>query len=401
MSTISVNYSEPSCNVAPDKPFLNGPSTGTIDTNYTYYSCANDTNNDQMQYNFNFGDENESGWLYIYESDEHVNTTYSWPEHGGYYVKVKAKDVFNNESNWSDPILFKTETIPPEITNVAANPGIAGFGQYVNITCVVTDNLSGIKHVTVNITYPDGSSGNYTSQGSKTTGEQVNFTYILDNTWQVGQYNYTIWAIDEAYNTNSSSGHSFNVSANATIGIATLEDTYGASEYINITDPPTPPEDYYLTERGLDYNKYYNANTGNDVLEAYLGPVNYLEGEEWTPIDNNLEELDEEHPAYSYGYRAGNEKGLYSTYFKPNIQDEWPVVYAYDKSDNPTTDVIRTKLVGVGYLDPTSDWNYEYLQGVLDSQGYIEDYSAIYEDVFTGTDVKWSYGNTGMKEEII
>jgi hypothetical protein len=37
---------------------------------------------------------------------------------------------------------------------------------------------------------------------------------------------------------------------------------------------------------------------------------------------------------------------------------------------------------------------------VQSSQGQTNDNSITYEDVFTGTDVTWSYGNTGLKEEI-
>ncbi len=398
--TIVIAGSTSTDNVAPDTPYLSGPTEGDLNTSYTYYTCTNDSNYDQIQYLFDWDDGNTTGWLYLYDSNDHVNASHSFSEHGGYYVTVKAKDVFNNESE-EESILFRTEQYPPVIENVTDSPDTVGFGQTVNISWDCYDNLSGIYEININVSYPDGTDVNYSYYRKTMGNESSDYHYNFYNTWLCGQYNYTIWVVDGAYNTNFSTGHSFNVSADATIGIATLQDAYGAGEYINITDPPTPPEDYYLTERGLDYNKYYNAISGNDVLEIFTGPVNYLEGGEWTPIDNTLEVLDQQHPAYEYGYRAGNEKGLYSTYFKPNIQSDWPVAFAYDRSDDPTTDVLRTKLVGVGYLDPTSDWDYEYLQGVLDSQGYIEDYSAIYEDVFTGTDVKWSYGNSGMKEEII
>ncbi len=43
---------------------------------------------------------------------------------------------------------------------------------------------------------------------------------------------------------------------------------------------------------------------------------------------------------------------------------------------------------------------YKYLQNVQSSQGQTNDNSITFEDVFTGTDVTWSYGNIGLKEEI-
>jgi hypothetical protein len=87
-------------------------------------------------------------------------------------------------------------------------------------------------------------------------------------------------------------------------------------------------------------------------------------------------------------------------YFKPDISSDWPVAFTYNKSDNPTTYVVRSKLVGVGYLDPASNWSYQYLQNVQSSQEQTNNYAVTYPDVFTGTNITWSYGSTGLKEAI-
>jgi len=174
------------------------------------------------------------------------------------------------------------------------------------------------------------------------------------------------------------------------------------NEFVNITDPPNPLDDYYIVERGRTWDKYYNANTGTNTLVVSQGPINYQnETDEWIPINCSLNMLEDNHVAYDYGYSFGNEQGLYNVYFKTNIQDVWPVVFAYNKSINPENFVVRSKLVGVGYLDPTNNWDYEILQNIQNSQGQITGNSINYENVFTGTNVVWSYGNTGLKEEII
>jgi len=399
--TMDVIASSSVANVAPDNPTLSGPSLGDVNVTYNYSACTNDSNDDQILYYFDWGDGNNTGWLSLYLSNVTVNASHSWTQQGGYYVKVKAKDVFNNESDWTT-ILFKTETLPPLINSVNNTPDVVGFGGTINITTNVTDdmngNWSGIKTVKVNTSYPDNSYVNYTMES---IGNNI-YRYLFSDTWVVGQYNYTIWAMDNAYNMNNSSEHSFNVSAQANMSIATLKDSYGNNEYINITDPPDPPEDYYIVDRGLTWDKYYSNVTGQNVLEISTGPINYQdETNEWIPINCTIELLEEDHIAFNYGYRAGNEKGIYNTYFKPNAQDDWPVAFAYNKSTDPITHVVRSKLVGVGYLDPSQDWAYEYLQSVQSSQGEINDNSAIYENVFTGTDAVWTYGNVGLKEEII
>jgi parallel beta-helix repeat protein len=308
------------------------------------------------------------------------------------------------ERNDSYPVMnpygwcnFTQDSTLPVITNVTATPHTVGFGYNVTINASVTDNVSSIGLVKVNIVYLDHSTGNYTME---CIGGSM-YQYKFAGTWTVGQYNYTVWAIDETYTTNSSSGHHFHVSADATISIATLKDSYSASQYINTTDPPNPPENLTLVGRGLTWDEYYNTTSGCNVLEVSPGPINYQEENgTWTPINDSLRQLTSDDPAYNYEYRTGNERGLFGVYFKPNAQSDWPVAFTYNKSDDPTTYVVRSKLVGVGYVDPQSNWAYHYLQSVQSSQGLFTGNTATYQNVFTGTDVIWRYSNTELKEAI-
>ncbi len=289
------------------------------------------------------------------------------------------------------------DTVAPLIFNVSSSPETVGFGGMVQINATVTENGSGLLLVAVNITDPNGTSWNYSMTCIGEDLYQLNFS----DSWLVGQYDYSVWAMDNVGNTACDSGHSFNVSADASMSIATLKNSYSGNQFINITDPPNPSENYTLVDRGLTWNTYYNATSGENILETYQGPVNYQEQNgTWTPINNTITQLTENHPAYVYGYRNGNNHGLYDVYFKSNAQQEWPIAFAYNKSDDPTIHTIRSKLVGVGYVDSQSNWSYQYLQNVQSSQGQTNDYSITYPGVFTGTDVTWRYGNTGLKEEI-
>jgi hypothetical protein len=316
----------------------------------------------------------------------------------GMYNFTGCAGYLNGDANMTETRSVTIDTYPPLISNISNNPDIVGFGDIVTINADVVENGTGILMTLVNISYPDNNSRNYSLHCVGKDIYQCNFS----DTWVVGQYNYTVWALDNVGNMLSSGEHCFNVSAMATIGIATLKDSYGSDEYINLTDPPNPLENLTLVDRGLTWNEYYDSLSGSNVLEAFTGPVNYQEDNgSWTPIDCSIEQLSTNHPAYNYGYRAGNEQGLYNVYFKPNVQSNWPVAFAYNKSDDPTTHVIRSKLVGVGYLDPQSNWTYEYLQNVQSSQGILDSDSIVYEDVFPGTDVVWTYENIGLKENII
>ncbi len=317
---------------------------------------------------------------------------------GSYTYYVHAIDTSGNESE-TETRYITIDALPPIITDVNASLHTVGFGYNVTITADVVDNGSSVDLVTVQITTPGGV-GN-SSNHSMTLVSNDTYQYVFTDTWLTGQYNYTIWATDHSNNSNASCGHHFHVSAEATISIATLRNTYTGNQYINITDPPNPPENLTVVGRGLTWNTYYNTTSGANILETYQGPVNYpVNNGAWAPINNTLTLLASNHPAYVYGYRQGNDRGLFGTYFKSNAQQDWPVAFTYNKSDDPTIYAVRSKLVGVGYVDPQSNWAYQYLQNVQSSQGQTNDYSITYPGVFIGTDVTWSYGNTGLKEEI-
>jgi hypothetical protein len=327
---------------------------------------------------------NESG---SGSTGKYSNQTYGTPP---------ASVQFINQSRFYS-IYCSYTPIPPMIMDVTATPHTVGFGYNVMITANVTDDYSGVNLVKVQVKYPGGGSGNFTMTHSMNDTYQ----YVFTDTWLVGQYNYTIWVMDSSNNSNNSGGHHFHVSADASISITTLQDSYTGDEYINITDPPNPPENLTLVNRGLTWDTYYNAITGYNILRVSTAPVNYQQDNgTWTPINTTINQLTTNHPAYVYGYRTGTNHGLYGTYFKANAQSEWPVAFTYTRSENPTTNVIRSKLLGVGYIDPAQNWSYQYLQGVQNSQGQTNGNSVTYQSVFTGTDVTWSYGNTGLKEEI-
>ena len=290
--------------------------------------------------------------------------------------------------------------VTPYFYNVGCSSQSIGYGSSNTISgCVSSTVNSTINQVQFYVLYPDDTFEGYNM--TKSGGDNV-YEILFNNTWQNGEHQYCIWAIDENGNSSISDWYSFNTSIHANISIATLQDNYGRDEFIDITDPPNTSEDYTLVDQGFTWNKYYDAVSGNNILEIFTEPVNYQDDNgTWTSINCSLQELVINHPAYSYGYRFGNEHGLYNVYFKPNIQNNWPVAFAYNKSDDPSVHVVRSKLVGVGYLDPGSNWAYEYLQGVQGSQGQYNDNKVVYENVFTGTDVVWSYDNTMLKEKII
>lgn len=97
--TISDDYERPQ---KPNKPV--GPASGKIGTEYTYSTSAANPNENQRFYKWDWGDETYSDWLGPYNADEAIEASHTWSEKGSYEIKVKAKDVYDVESEWSDPL---------------------------------------------------------------------------------------------------------------------------------------------------------------------------------------------------------------------------------------------------------------------------------------------------------
>lgn len=92
-----------------DPPYKPSTPIGKINGNpgktYTYSTSTNDPDdNSHIWYWFDWGDGINSGWVGPYASGATLNASHIWSVKGTYSIKVKAKDVFYAESDWSDPL---------------------------------------------------------------------------------------------------------------------------------------------------------------------------------------------------------------------------------------------------------------------------------------------------------
>jgi hypothetical protein len=91
-------------NTAPEKPERpDGPDQGKPGSVYMFTTVTTDVDGDQIFYNFSWGDDTYSGWVGPFESGETGTASHSWDENGTYEIRAKAKDVFGDESDWSEP----------------------------------------------------------------------------------------------------------------------------------------------------------------------------------------------------------------------------------------------------------------------------------------------------------
>jgi len=311
------SYSETGLDSAGDGDYLNDSIKATFTVksilphdlvmiNATLKNAANDTVNQTfMNFTVNSTGRQESVTLTIPEDEPPGNYTlylelYNSTGRINEIVEIgdnNYNDTTPSPSYFIDMYPYNFDKFPSEITNVSATPSPVGFGFNVTISANVTDNASYVNNVSVNITYPNNNTGNFTM----TNTEGDTYEYVFSDTWLVGQYNYTIWTLDNSSNSNSSSGHSYNVSVNATISVCTIKDEYGNNETVNLTDPPSidPPsigyellDDVDVLHMWNEYNSYYfNTSSGIQLTNHYgeywshnVMMLGYYNNDEWNLI---------------------------------------------------------------------------------------------------------------------
>ena len=92
-------------NNQPNKPATpSGPTHGKIRVEYEYTTCATDPDGHPVQYGWDWDDIYPIEWTDFYPSGTPVTVFHSWIKNGSREIKVKARDVFGSEGEWSDPL---------------------------------------------------------------------------------------------------------------------------------------------------------------------------------------------------------------------------------------------------------------------------------------------------------
>jgi len=97
---------------------------------YTYRTRTEDAEGNNIYYKFDWGDGTSSDWIGPYASGEIIEASKSWTNDGDYYIKVKARDDFNAESNWSSVLKIKVNNPPNPPSISGPSNGNAGVEYY-------------------------------------------------------------------------------------------------------------------------------------------------------------------------------------------------------------------------------------------------------------------------------
>jgi hypothetical protein len=121
-------------NQPPNPPIIFGPHYGKINVDYNFsLDTITNPEADQIYCYLDWGDGNTSSWVGPYSSGESIQASYAWAQPGNYTIKVKLRDSFGAESNWSEPFYIE----------IVKLKGAFLFGYFTNL--IETEDLKIIQ----------------------------------------------------------------------------------------------------------------------------------------------------------------------------------------------------------------------------------------------------------------
>jgi hypothetical protein len=112
----------------PDLPDIEGQSVGKVAERYDYTFSTTDPEGHDVRYYIDWGDGKTFNWIGPYSSGEKVTKSHQWALEDEYIISVKAKDIYNVESDLAEMTVSMTKTKnpmtynnPPEIISTDYN----------------------------------------------------------------------------------------------------------------------------------------------------------------------------------------------------------------------------------------------------------------------------------------
>jgi hypothetical protein len=172
----------------PSKPV--GPNEWAQYMTTTFQTTTTDPEEESIYYWFDWGDDNNSGWVGPYASGQTAEASYAWSKIGEYEIRAKAKDKDYGESDWSEPhIITIIENEPP------GGPIITGpkTGKPMSLlTFTVSAEDPEGNDVSYMVSWGDGHYVPYTEL--KPSGTEVTFSHAWSNG---GDYTIIVKAMDQ------------------------------------------------------------------------------------------------------------------------------------------------------------------------------------------------------------
>jgi hypothetical protein len=120
-------------NHAPYIPIITGTSNGYVGEEYDFEVVGMDPDGDDVWYYIDWDDGTYEEWIGPYNSGETKLVGHMWGIAGIFKIKVKAKDIYEYESEWSDPFTIIIEEVnnPPTVKITKPERALYFFNQRI------------------------------------------------------------------------------------------------------------------------------------------------------------------------------------------------------------------------------------------------------------------------------
>jgi len=121
MDLVSTNYeidSDPP--VKPSTP--SGPIAMSVGETASYTTVATDPDGNKIRYIFEWADGTDKTYTDFVNSGEEIEISHKWMRKGDHSLKVKARDKYGMESEWSDPLVVTIVNDAPAKPNTPDGP---------------------------------------------------------------------------------------------------------------------------------------------------------------------------------------------------------------------------------------------------------------------------------------
>ncbi len=99
-------------NLPPNAPTINGPTSGKKGIEYEYTINATDPDGNNIKYFVDWDDGN-TVWTNYYKSGTEIKLKHTWNSMSTFTIRTKAKDIFEEESEWETlkVVMPKTQNV--------------------------------------------------------------------------------------------------------------------------------------------------------------------------------------------------------------------------------------------------------------------------------------------------
>ncbi|GEM_PF-774794 len=246
---------------SPETPTIDGPTSGEVEELLSYSAVSTDPYGNNISYFFDWGDGTNSSWTEFVPSGNPIDITNSWAERGVYEVKVKAKNIYESISDWSEPLIITIgNNSKPKPDIYGPNEGIIKKEYFYNVVTVDPDG----DDVYYYVDWDDGMNTGWV--GPYHSGENLTISHIWS---KIGVYNVKIKAKDTWGAASDWSTLVVNIKNNTPPAIPDIQGpTSGKIATIY---------NYTMVTTDYDYDfVYYLIDWGDGSISGWLGP--YLSG---------------------------------------------------------------------------------------------------------------------------